>query len=299
MMSARKMRIVVTGSRGDVGRFVVPYARQQPGVDVLSVDMTGRGEWGSYISADMTDLGQVYDVLHGADAVINLAAISDPYVFPAARTFTTNIGITWNVFEAAARLGIKRVVNASSIQVNHPAFPHEPIKYSYLPFDEDHPTDPHDEYGMSKKVGEALADSFAHHWGMTVISLRITWSVDPQLMHKFPLHVPEQLPEARPGGHRWLPSPFYIDARDCARACYLAATVDLPAATHIPLILSAPDSCLDMPSEEIARRFFPEARILPSLRGFASIANGARAERVLGFVPEFGWREPGKEKADA
>jgi nucleoside-diphosphate-sugar epimerase len=281
---------MVTGSKGDVGRFVVPYARAQ-GADVLAVDNAGHGEWFDYISADLTDPGQAYDVLAGADAVINLAAISDPHVFPAAKTFRTNMAIAWNVFQACARLGIKRVVSASSIQVQHPAFPHAPIHYHYLPFDEDHPVDAHDEYGMSKRVGEALADSFARHWGMTVISLRITWSVDPQLYDRFPLHVPEHLPEPDPQGRRrWLPTPFYIDARDCARACYLAATVDLPPATHIPLILAARDSCVDMPSPEIARRFFPQAEIRAGLEEFGSIACGARAEQVLGFVPEHGWR---------
>jgi nucleoside-diphosphate-sugar epimerase len=281
-------RIVVTGSKGDVGPYVVDYARAQ-GADVLSVDRVGRGDWEGYISADLTDLGQVYDVLHGADAVINLAAISDPYVYPAAKTFTTNAAITFNVFEAAAKLGIRRVVNASSIQVHHPAFPRAPIQYRYLPFDEDHPMDAHDEYGLSKVVGEACADSFAHHWGLTVVSLRITWSVRPEQMAQFPIALPDELPEPGPT-KRWLPTPFYIDARDCARACYLAATVELPAATHIPLILSARDSTYDVPSAEVARRFFPAAEIRLGLEGFGSIASSARAEQVLGFVPEFSWR---------
>jgi UDP-glucose 4-epimerase len=283
-------RIVVTGAKGDVGTYVVDYARMQ-GADVLAVDKMGHGDWDGYISADLTDLGQVYDVLHGADAVINLAAISDPYVFPAAQTFITNTSIAYNVFEAAARLGIRRVVSASSIQVQHPAFPRAPIYYHYLPFDEDHPLDAHDEYGMSKVVGEACASSFAHHWGLTVVSMRITWSVSTETASQlFPFHVPDVLPEPGPG-QRWLPTPFYIDARDCARACYLAATVSLPPATHIPLILTARDSCVDMPSAEIARRFFPQAEVRPGLEGFASIASGKRAEEVLGFVPEYSWRE--------
>jgi nucleoside-diphosphate-sugar epimerase len=287
-MSERKLRIVVTGSKGDVGPFVVDYAERQ-GADVLSVDVVGRGDWNGYISADLTDLGQVYDVLYGADAVINLAAISDPYVFPAAKTFTTNVAIAWNVFEAAAKLGIRRVVNASSIQIQHPAFPRVPIRHRYLPFDEDSPPDAHDEYGMSKVVGEAIANHFAHHWGMTAVSLRITWSMRPELMERFPMPLPEKLPEPQ-AGKPWLPVPFYIDARDCARACCLAATADLPAATHIPLILTARDSTYDVPSAEVARRFFPDAEIKPELQGFASIASGARAEQVLGFVPEFSWR---------
>jgi nucleoside-diphosphate-sugar epimerase len=288
-MDSTNRRIVVTGAKGDVGEFVVDYARRQ-GADVLAVDVVGHGDWDGYISADLTDLGQVYDVLHGADAVINLAAISDPYVFTAARTFITNTRIAYNVFEAAARLGIRRVVSASSIQVQHPAFPRAPIHYQYLPFDEDHPLDAHDEYGMSKVVGEACASSFAHHWGLTVVSLRITWSVPVDWMQRFPFHVPDVLPTPGPG-KRWLPTPFYIDARDCARACYLSATVDLPPATHIPLILTARDSCLDMPSAEVARRFFPQAEIRPGLEGFMSIASGKRAEEVLGFVPEYSWRE--------
>ncbi len=284
-------RIVVTGSKGDVGRFVVEHIKAQGNaVQVLGVDIVGRGNFEDYISADLTDAGQVFDVLQGADAVIHLGAISDPHAYPAGRTFVTNSAITFNVFNAAAKLGIRRVVAASSIQIHHPAFPHSPIHYQYLPFDEDHPPDAHDEYGLSKVLGEACADLFAHHWGMTVVSLRITWSVPPDLMSMFPIHIPEQLPYPDPRGGRWLPVPFYIDARDCARACYLAATVDLPVATHIPLIITATDSTTEMPSIEVAQRFFPQAEIRAGLEGCQSICSGARAERILGFKPQYGWR---------
>jgi nucleoside-diphosphate-sugar epimerase len=284
------LKLVITGSQGDVGEYAVKYARQQ-GADVLAVDNIGRGDWQGYISADLNDLGQVYDVLHGADAVIHLAAISDPYVVPAAQCFTSNVRMTYNVLEAAARLGIRRVVLASSIQLHHPAFPREPIHYDYLPFDEEHPVNPHDEYGLAKQVGEACADNFAHHWGLSVVSLRITWSIEQaEMQRRFPMPLPAQLPTPRVK-QRWLPTPFYIEAWDCARACYLAATVDLPPATHIPLIITARDSTYAVPTREVAQRFFPQAQIRSGLDGFASIASGARAEQVLGFVPQFSWRE--------
>ncbi|HEY3291982.1 MAG TPA: NAD(P)-dependent oxidoreductase [Anaerolineae bacterium] len=283
------MRIVVTGSKGDVGRFVVDYLRRQD-VTVLGVDLIGRGNLDDYISADLTDAGQAFDVLQDADAVIHLGAIADPHVFPAAHTFLTNTSITYNVLNAAAKLGIRRVVVASSIQIHHPAFPHQRIAYRYLPFDEDHAPDPHDEYGLSKWIGEACADQFAHHWGMTIVSLRITWSVSPERMSLFPIHMPDALPEPDPRARVWMPTPFYVDARDCARAAYLAATVDLPAATHIPLIITARDSTTDITSDEIARRFFPQAERHAGLKGFNSICSGARAEQVLGFVPEYTWR---------
>ena len=41
----------------------------------------------------------------------------------------------------------------------------------------------------------------------------------------------------------------------------LAATVDLPANSHNVLLLSAPDTCMEMPSADYARQFFPEAKI--------------------------------------
>lgn len=296
-MTSQKRRIVVTGCKGDVGEYAYDYARSQ-GDDVLGVDIVGRGNTGNYLSADMTDLGQAYDVLHGADAVIHLAAISDPYAFTAARTFNANVTSAYNVLEAAARLGIKRVVMASSIQVHHPAFPRHPIEYLYLPFDEDHPQDAHDEYGMSKRVGEAIAESFAQHWRMTVVSLRITWSVRPEWMQEFPHHVPDTLPTPA-AGQRWLPTPFYVDARDCARACYLAATAVLPLGAHIPLIINAPDSILDMPTAEVARRFFPHAVLRPGMAEYGSIASCARAEQVLGFRAQYRWRDVVKELPDA
>src|SRR5436190_2851329 len=112
------MRIVVTGARGLLGTPTAEYC-QKMGADVLAVDVVGRGgpnQTTSFLNADLTDLGQTYDVLHGADAVIHLAAIASQRVFPAAHTFMTNVGMDWNVLEAAARLGIPRVVIASSVQ---------------------------------------------------------------------------------------------------------------------------------------------------------------------------------------
>lgn len=155
------MRIVVTGSKGMLGKFVVDYSRQQ-GADVLGVDQAAdRGALMTYLSADLTDLGQVYDAISGAEAIIHLAAIPTQRMFPGARTFMTNVGMSYNILEAAARLGIQRVVMASSIQVNHSVTPRRPIRYQYLPLDEIHPPNPQDEYGLSKLIGETSADAFA------------------------------------------------------------------------------------------------------------------------------------------
>ena len=273
------MKIVVTGARGKLGTVAAAYARSQ-GADVLEVDRApyqiGSGPLGQYISADLTDLGQVYDVLHGADAVIHLAAIVSQRLVPSERTFLTNTSITWNVFEAAARLGIPRVVSASSIQINSTVTPRTPLRYDYLPLDEDHPVSPQDDYGMSKLVGENLATMFAVHWGLTVVSFR------------FPLIASAE--EYKTLMHHGQPSQVaalyaYIHIEDAARACYLAATQPLPARSHNVLFVAAPDSWLAMPSLEYVRTAFPDAAIRPGLEGHGSLLNSTRARQLLSFVP--------------
>jgi nucleoside-diphosphate-sugar epimerase len=274
------MRIVVTGSRGLLGGPTAKFCADM-GVDVLGVDVIGRpgpNEYTRFLSADLTDLGQVYDVLEGADAVIHLAAIAAQRVFPSAKTFFTNMGMSWNILEASARLGIKRVILASSVQVNHTITPRTPVKYQYLPVDEDHPVSPQEDYGLSKFVAEKCADSFARHWGLTVVSFRF-----PTIFHQQAF---EGLPFKDPN------IPYtalfsYIHVLDAARACYLAATVDLPPNSHHVLFVAARDSSLDMPSAAYARQFFPEAEIRAGLAEFGSLLNCARAEKLIGFAPEY------------
>ena len=103
------MRIVVTGARGLLGGPTARYCHDM-GADVLATDVSGRpgpNDTTRFLSAELTDLGQVYDVLDGAEAVIHLAAIASQRVFPSAKTFFNNVGATWNILEASARLGIQ------------------------------------------------------------------------------------------------------------------------------------------------------------------------------------------------
>ena len=137
------MRLVVTGSRGLIGRHVVDYAKTQAGVEVVGVDQIGPGDWrANYHFADMTDLGQVYSALSGADAVIHLAAIRDHGLVPEPKLFLDNVTTAYHVLEAARRLGIKRVVLSSSVQVSRTVLMHHDTRYRYLPLDEAHEVDP-------------------------------------------------------------------------------------------------------------------------------------------------------------
>lgn len=276
------MRIVVTGCKGRLGSVVMAYAQAQ-GADVLGVDNAGMGNFHDYICADLTDLGQVYDVLHGADAVIHLAAIRDPRLYPAAKTFMTNVGSTYNVFLAASHLGIKRIVAASSIQLTHVVVPRTPLDFQYFPIDEAHPLSPHDDYTLSKEVGERIADAFAQHWGMTTVSLRYAGVVTPDAWPRLPRgkHV-------RPGVP-W-PYPHYVHVDDAARCTWLAATVNLPAASHTVAFVTAKDTAIDMSSEEWIATYFPNAERRSAFAGHEALISGVVAAERFGFVAEHTWR---------
>lgn len=152
------MKLVVTGAKGTIGQAVVRYALSQ-GAQVLAVDNVGRGDGeGHYLAADLTDLGQCCEVLQGADAVINLAAISAALQRPSAQTLMTNVAITYNVCMAAALVGVQRVVWASSVQVFHSYPTLRRAQYRYFPVDEDHPNDPQNAYALSKVLGEQIAE---------------------------------------------------------------------------------------------------------------------------------------------
>jgi nucleoside-diphosphate-sugar epimerase len=279
---AGAMKLVITGCKGRLGSVVMSYAQTQ-GAQVLGVDNAGIGNFHDTISADMTDLGQVYDVLHGADAVIHLAAIRDPRLHPAAKTFMTNVGSTYNVFLAASHLGIKRIVVASSIQLSHVVSPRTPLHFKYFPIDEAHPLSPHDDYTLSKEVGERIADAFAQHWGMTVVSLRYTGVVTHDNWSKLPRgkHV-------RPGVP-W-PYPHYVHVDDAARCTWLAATAELPPASHTVAFVTAADTAIDMPSEEWIATYFPHAERRVAFTAHESLVSGAAAAETLGFVAEHSWR---------
>jgi nucleoside-diphosphate-sugar epimerase len=83
----------------------------------------------------------------------------------------------------------------------------------------------------------------------------------------------------------------YIDVRDAARAFFLAATADLPAQSHTVAFISARDTSVNTPSREIARRFFPNAKIKGGLKGHESLISIKTAERAFGFVPQYSCRD--------
>src|SRR3984885_10189441 len=149
------MKVCVTGAIGKAGRAVVAELREH-GHEVIATDLVapaaGRPHW--LLLADLTDYGQAVEVLQGADAVVHLANIPAPGLAPAALTFNTNMTMNFNVFHAAAKLRLSRVVWASSETTLGLPFDVPP---RYAPVDEDHYPVPTSTYALSKVASETVA----------------------------------------------------------------------------------------------------------------------------------------------
>src|SRR5215510_11317893 len=108
-------RICVTGASGTAGRAVVRDLLEH-GYDVAPTDLAASREdlEAGMLRADLTDYGQALAALEGSAAVVHLANMPAPGLSPPAVTFNANTTMNFNVFHAAARLRLRRVVWASS-----------------------------------------------------------------------------------------------------------------------------------------------------------------------------------------
>jgi nucleoside-diphosphate-sugar epimerase len=275
------MKILVTGGVGKVGQWVVRELLDGPAREVTVLDRAAGPERGAvkYLVGDVQDLGQVMEAMVGADAVIHLAAIHNPNIATTDITYQTNVLGTFNVHHAAFRLGVKRVVSASSNAVVGWSY-NERFVPDYLPIDEDHPLRPEDVYGLSKEIGETIARSYARK-GLETVSLRPSGVVTPDEL--------EQI--KKDGGRR--PTGFhaysYIDARDLAVAFRVAVECSIPSGTI--LFVVADDSTVAEPLCDLYPRVMPsigdKAR---SLTGSEGSYSNARAKRLLSWQPVHSWR---------
>lgn len=164
-------KIVVTGGSGRLGQQVITDLLSH-GYEVLSLDRVPPPK--KRCVSWMTDLcrpGDLYQALHGAYGVVHLGAHQAPNLVPDSETFSNNVTASYNVLKAAAHLGVKKVVMASSTAAFGFIYARRPWTPDYLPLDENHPSKPQDPYGLSKLVGEQIADAtVAAHPAMTVRS---------------------------------------------------------------------------------------------------------------------------------
>ncbi|MFW5729304.1 MAG: NAD-dependent epimerase/dehydratase family protein [Spirochaetota bacterium] len=271
-------RVVVTGSEGKAGRFTVEALRAR-GYEVLGVDVVAPLQPGDHLvrRADLTHLGQTIEVFRGADAVVHLAAIPAPYMVTDAETFRINTISTYNVFHAAATLGLERIVWASSETALGLPFERHP---DYAPVDEEH-TYPEYHYALSKVVSEEMARQFSRWTGIPMIGLRFSNIILPDGYSVFAeFHKDATLRKWNLWG--------YVDVRDVAQSCRRALEAVVEGAPHY--VIAAADTVMNRPSVDLMREHFPKVPIRKELQTYETLLSIDRARAELGYEPDYSWR---------
>lgn len=282
-------KVVVTGGSGRLGQFVIRelLARRY---QVLSLDRVAPREklcmsW----LVDLRHPGDLFEALRGAFGIIHLGAYQAPNLAPDAETLSNNVSATYNVLRAAADMGVKRVVMASSTAAFGFIYATKLWAPEYLPLDELHPSTPQDSYGLSKVLGERIADSIVSLYpGMTLSSLRFP-GVNFDLTYGS-FRERWRNPRSRTSGF-WT----YIDARDAAVTCRLALEAKFHG--HEVFIASAPLNCMIQPTLQLVKQYLPKGVKIRNVSGTHwSCVDSSKARRVLRFKPEHIWQNYLKDR---
>lgn len=283
------MRIAVTGGSGKLGRHVVRTLREE-GNEVVNLDQHGERE--AVTRVDLTDYGQVIDAIagvddrhSGVDAIVHLAAIPAPGILSDVATFHNNMLSTFNVFQAARRLGITRIVYASSETVLGLPFDVPP---PYIPVDEEYAARPESTYSLVKHLEEQMAIELVRwHPELSITALRFSNVMDPADYAVFPSF------DADATLRKWnLWS--YIDGRDGAQAVSRALANAVPGFQRF--IIAAADTVMSRPNAELVAEVFPDVLVRGDLGVNDTLLSIEKARRMLGYEPRHSWRD---ERTDA
>ena len=292
-------RVLVTGGTGKLGKVCVADL-QAHGYDVFVVDTVPADKGVPYMVADLADFGQALDALSSVgreiyagvapqafDAVVHLAAIPTPRISPDAHIFQNNMMSTYNVFEAARRLGIRNVIWASSETTLGEPFDE---KAPYAPVDEDYPLRAKSAYALAKIMMEDMARQFCYQTpDMKLVGLRFSNVMEPADYARFPAY--DDDPQERKW-NMWA----YIDARDGAQA--IRKAVEWKATGMHVFIIANADTVMLKSSADLMAEVFPTVEVRKKLGRHETLLSIEKARRELGYEPKYNWREA-KIKASA
>ena len=291
-----KSKIFVTGGSGKAGKHLIPYLLEK-GYSVVNADLVPLVMDGvDNINLDIADSGQLFNALSsyaniselksGDDiksfkAVVHLAAIPRILLKPDNETFRINTLGTYNVMEAATKLGIKKIIFASSETTYGFCFAKGNPIPKWLPIEEDYETSPTDSYGLSKVLNEQTGKAFQKRTGFDIYALRIGNIIEPNEYYRFEEFCKN--PSVR------LRNLFnYIDARDLAQAIELCIKKD--GLGYEVFNVTHNTNSVQLTTEDIINKFYPNVKIRREMEEYESILSSKKIRDVLGFNPVHDWR---------
>lgn len=289
-------RIIFTGGSGRIGRHVIPDLLKR-GHQVLNLDLTPLDVPGvDTVITNLADAGETYNALtlhfgfneyfdgkgrSPVDAVVHFAAIPRIFLRPDNTMFAANVLSTYNVIEAATKLGVRKIITASSETVYGVCFAEGERDFTSFPVEEDYDTDPTDSYGLSKVLGERIARSFASRTGSDIYALRIGGVAEPQDYARFPEFLADASKRRRDA---WT----YMDARDLGQIVHLCIEKD---GLGFQIFNAVNDNIVaDVPTEEFLMKHAAGTPITRSMEEFEGPISNRKLRELLGFRQEHDWR---------
>ncbi|PSH64929.1 nucleoside-diphosphate-sugar epimerase [Phyllobacterium brassicacearum] len=290
-------RIVFTGGAGKAGRHVVPYLADR-GYDVLNVDLVPLEYPGvNTLIADIADSGEMFNALSShfgfegfetgkgpkpIDAVVHFAAVPRVLIKPDNETFRINTIGTYNVIEAAVKLGIRKIIIASSETTYGVCFAEGDKDFHHFPLEEDYDIDPMDSYGLSKLVNEKTARAFAMRTGADIYALRIGNVIEPHEYDRFPAFLANPMSRKR---NAW----SYIDARDLGQIVDLAIRKDGLGFQVFNAVNDTITATLS--TREFLAKYCAGVPVRREMDEFEAPLSNRKAREILGFKEEHDWRK--------
>jgi nucleoside-diphosphate-sugar epimerase len=290
----------VTGGSGLAGKWVVENLVQH-GYDVMNLDRVPmQKRTVRTLIADITDAGQVFNALASStapvefaddlepkpiDAIVHFAAIPRIMITTDNEVYRINVMGTYNILDAASKLGIRKVIVASSETTYGVVFAHRHRDPAYFPLDETYPVDPMDSYATSKVVNEVTAKAFHARTGSDIYCFRIGNVLDPEDYAKFSTWNQDPALRKRIA---W----SYIDGRDLAEACRLAIEKD--GLGFEVMNVAADDVSSNLPTRTLLDRYYPGVPVKKQLGEFETLLSNEKLKRLLGWKQQHYWRDEAK-----
>lgn len=296
-MSRSPDSVVVTGALGGAGRWVVDRLLEAS-MDIVAIDRelpTGEPPAAvDFRALDLVDAGETMDLMLDVDpdAVVHLAAIPDPLNHAGERVYRNNVQSTYNVMNAAGRVGADLTWTSSESAYGFP-FADDLRTPDSLPIEESHSLRPEDPYGLSKVTGEETAKAVVRRDGISAVSIRPSWVQYPgeyfvtEIREAFDLDELAANPHDAVGGG---PGNFwsYVDVRDLADQIARTLTVDVDG--HEAVHCHATENYLGVDTTDLFAALFGEVPDPCTLSGDDAAFSMAKSRRLLDWEPAHSWR---------
>ena len=298
-MNLTDEKIVVIGGAGFIGSHIVDQLLAEPVREIVVIDNFVRGGLANIersladprvrvVEGNITSPDFLEGLLENAAGVFHLAAL---WLFECVHeprsAVEVNVVGTYNVVEAAARAGVRRVVYSSSASVYGNAV--------VTPMTEDHPFNNRTMYGATKIAGEQFFRSFFEQHGLDYVGLRYMNVYGPRMDDKGAYvsvimkvldRIERDLPPVIFGDGSQ--SYDFVHVDDVARANILALKSDatdecvnigMGVKTSIDELVA---QLLTLTGSRLVPEYQPEEQMFVTHR----VGSTEKAERLLGFVAQ-------------